>query len=130
MRITGLLIVAALALSGCDTPQPQVAATANVSSANAAGANSRGNPNGSGHIKFLGGDGSTLAKAVVITGARGEIDGVQSEYDWLAKFRPGWSPTNQALVHSGGRVYDRLNITKAGQKAEIWFDISGYFGRF
>lgn len=83
----------------------------------------------SAHIRYAGGDGSSLAKAIVIKGAHGESDGIQSEYDWIAVKLPGWKPVSQALLEDGGRYYDLLTLRKSGATREVYFDITGYFGR-
>ena len=61
--------------------------------------------------------------------ARGEMDGVPSEYDWLAANRPGWRATGQSLIANGSRMYDLLHIENGSQKADVYFDITEYFGK-
>src|SRR3954463_4660399 len=52
--------------------------------------------------------------AFKIGGARGEADGVASEYQGLALTHPGWSRDSQALLQGkNGRIYDLLFISKA-----------------
>lgn len=81
-------------------------------------------------ISYAGGDGSSLEKAILIKGAKGDSDGVQTEYDWLAKYMPGWHATEQALITKNGRAYDVLYVTKSGAKKAVYFDITEYFGKF
>lgn len=81
-------------------------------------------------IRYGGGDGSSLAKAVVIQGARGEADGVQSEYDWIAMNLPGWRPASQALLSDNKKTYDALTLRKGGESRIVYFDISAFFGKF
>lgn len=38
---------------------------------------------------YKGGDGSSQPKVIVIDGAHGEIDGIESEYLWLDQHSPG-----------------------------------------
>jgi len=64
-----------------------------------------------------------------VVGARGEIDGVRSEYQWLARARPGWHSDGQALIQDGNRLYDLLLISKGRQKQVICFDITAFFGK-
>jgi hypothetical protein len=64
-----------------------------------------------------------------ITGAKGEIDGVGSEYQWLAAQRPGWKRNKQALIQSGNKLYDLLYISKGRKKQVICFDITAFFGK-
>jgi len=73
-----------------------------------------------------------VAKAVEsfrITGARGEFEGVSSEYQWLATNRPGWKRTEQALLFKGNKAYDLLTIVKGRKKQVICFDITAFFGK-
>ncbi|MBN9362197.1 MULTISPECIES: hypothetical protein [unclassified Devosia] len=73
-----------------------------------------------------------VAKAVEsfrITGAKGELEGVRSEYQWLAANRPGWKRTEQALVFKDSKAYDLLTIVKGHKKQVICFDITGFFGK-
>lgn len=80
-------------------------------------------------ISYAGGDGSSIEKAVLIKGARGDADGVQTEYDWLAKYMPGWQPQAQALLMKNGRAYDALLVQKSDQTTTVYFDITEYLGK-
>lgn len=84
----------------------------------------------SAEITFSGGDGSTAATAIIIEGAAGSSDGVASEYDWIAKNRPGAEVLGQALVQDGDKVYDLLTLRVDGREEELYFDITGFFGNF
>ena len=64
-----------------------------------------------------------------ITGAKGELDGVRSEYQWLAAERPGWKRNEQALIQNGNKLYDLLYISKGRKKQVICFDITAFFGK-
>ena len=125
MRLLASLLVIVLALSACDAPQPQTVAGVTLP-----GSGRTGSASGSAGIQFLGGDGSSLDQALLIHGARGESDGIQSEYDWLAAHRPGWRAHAQSLVVRGNRQYDVLHIVKGSQTADLFFDITEYFGKF
>ena len=84
-------------------------------------------------ITYSGGDGSSLAQAVVIENAKGEGDGVAAEYAWLRDKFPGFKMEGQSIVTGGkdGKVYDSLNGTKAdGTKATFYFDITAFFGKY
>jgi len=81
-------------------------------------------------ITFKGGDGSSMEKAIVIVGAKNEIEGVNSEYAWLKKHHPKWKVGKQALISKKGKKYDILTcVLPNNQKKEVWFDISGFFGK-
>lgn len=64
-----------------------------------------------------------------IVGARGEMDGVASEYEWIRAERPGWKPKSQALIADARRQYDLLTIQKGRKKQVICFDITSFFGK-
>jgi len=64
-----------------------------------------------------------------IVGARGEMDGVASEYEWIRAERPGWKPKSQALIGDARRQYDLLTIQKGRKKQVICFDITSFFGK-
>jgi hypothetical protein len=81
-------------------------------------------------ITYSGGDGRTIATAIVIEGAGGSSDGVPAEYAWLAQNRPIAQVASQALVQEGGRFYDVLTLQSGSATEEIYFDITGFFGNF
>ena len=82
-------------------------------------------------IAFQGGDGSSIEKAIVIAGAHNESDGVASEYAWLSRHYAGYGMKKQALLQANGKSYDRLDFTTAhGEAKTVYFDISGFFGKF
>ena len=64
-----------------------------------------------------------------VVGARGESDGVLSEYLWLRQTRPGWGRDSQALMQKAGRLYDLLYISKGKARQVICFDITDFFGK-
>lgn len=80
-------------------------------------------------VLYAGGDGTSQITAVVILGAKGEDEGIASEYAWLAAHRPGAKVLRQALVQDPSRVYDVLTLAAGAESQEVWFDITGYFGR-
>ena len=83
-----------------------------------------------GGIVFAGGDGSSMDKAVLIKNAKGEVEGVAAEYQWLARTCPGYKLTRQAMLSQGGRSYDMIEFTDAqGQAKAIYFDITAFFGK-
>ena len=88
-----------------------------------------------GKIHFGGGDGSSMKNAVVILGAKGEGDGVASEYICLAAvYGPQngtWTLTSQSLLEDGGKSYDLMEVQlKSGKTTKVFFDITDYFGKF
>jgi hypothetical protein len=82
-------------------------------------------------VTYAGSDGSSLANAVVIQTELKGVAGVRSEYVWLSQRYPGYKRTRQALLHQGGKSYDRLDITTAdGRELSVYFDITAFFGKF
>lgn len=86
-------------------------------------------------IRFEGGDGSSVAQAIVIRGAKGESDGVAAEYKYLEMvYGPkgqGHDVRGQALLENGGRSFDKLDVDlKDGRSIAVFFDITDYFGKF
>jgi hypothetical protein len=78
-----------------------------------------------------GGDGSSLEKAIVIKGAKGEEDGVHAEYAYLSQHFPGAKPGQQSLQGGGkGKKYDGLEFTTgSGERKTLYFDITVFFGK-
>ncbi|HEU4719121.1 MAG TPA: hypothetical protein VFU15_14855 [Bacteroidia bacterium] len=75
-------------------------------------------------------DGSSFDNAVVIY-EKTEGKGVDAEYDWLKTHYPGYTVNRQSLVTHDGKPYDVLSITTAdGEKKDVYFDISNFFGKF
>ena len=85
---------------------------------------------GPGNITYGGGDGSSCEKAVIVQGAKGEMDGVGSEYAWLKQHYPGSKSQGQSLTECQGKPADKLHVLTAdGKEIEVYFDISQYFGK-
>ena len=87
-------------------------------------------PTPASNVRFAGGDGSTIEKAVVILGAT-EATGVHAEYEWLDSHYPGWKGEDQSLLNGAKKVYDVMNFTLPdGSKHTVFFDITDYFGKY
>ena len=80
-------------------------------------------------IGYSGGDGSTIKKAIVISGARSASEGAAAELEWIRIHLPG------ATVESQGRVtgpphYDVITVKLAtGTRMDLHFDITAFFGK-
>lgn len=78
-------------------------------------------------VRFSGGDGQTLKKAVVIVGASNVEEGLAAEQEWIRLHHP------DATVESRGRVvgpphYDVITVKLAsGSRLDLHFDISAFF---
>lgn len=108
--VVAMLMFCVMGAAIADTPPPPPAAT----------------------ITYGGGDGSSAEKAILIIGAKGEADGVDSEYRWIDVHFPGWKhDVSQGTLNPNHRVYDRLEFTDAsGNRHTIYFDITDYFGKY
>ncbi|WP_129588390.1 hypothetical protein [Solilutibacter silvestris] len=74
-------------------------------------------------------DGSSTGKAIIIN-AKNESEGVPMEYQWISARYPGFKRGGQSLLMSGGKSYDKIDITTAdGQKKSLYFDITSFFGK-
>ena len=80
-------------------------------------------------VTFAGGDGSSLEKAIVVK-APNEMFGVTAEYDYLAKYYPGYRRDAQRIEHHKGKPFDVLNVTTKDKKKRVfYFDITSFYGK-
>ena len=80
-------------------------------------------------IFYVGGDGSSFEKAIVIKGGNEET-GVHAEYAYLQRKYPGYRRGRQALLVKKKRAYDVLDFTTAaGAKKKVYFDITDFYGK-
>jgi len=83
-----------------------------------------------GAIKYEGGDGSSCKQAIAIVGAKGEQDGVASEYSFIEQHYPGAKLDQQSLIECNGAPADQMALETAdGKKVVLFFDISRFFGK-
>jgi hypothetical protein len=80
-------------------------------------------------IKYKGGDGRSLAEAVVIVGAKGSTDGVRAQGAWLQEHFPGNKPKYKALIHFGDTYFELITFRHKGKEVDIYFDISAFYGK-
>jgi hypothetical protein len=85
-----------------------------------------------GEISFLGGDGASVERAILVKGAAGEGDGVAAEYAWLRQHLPeGSRPLGQGLLNQGERAYDCITVALPdGRQQSFYFDITEFFGHY
>ncbi len=82
-------------------------------------------------IHYGGGNGLSMETAIVIQNAKGEDDGVRAEYHWISVHHPDWKTRGQALLQGGNGIYDKIVCVKPdGKTVDIFFDISGFFGKW
>ena len=80
-------------------------------------------------IGYRGGDGTDVARAVVILGAPNTFAGIGAEGAWTSRQHPGWRKKAQALLSNNGRMYDVITYETADGPRKIWFDITDFFGK-
>lgn len=73
--------------------------------------------------KIFGTSGTSFEDAII-------VNSVPEEYQWLREHYPGYKLIQQSLVFDEEKPYDILEFKTAdGRKKEIYFDISGFFGK-
>lgn len=85
-------------------------------------------------IRFEGGNGNTMATAVVIRGAQSELEGTYAAYAWLVnkygKKDEGWKLVSHSHEVFAGREIDtfKIQLPNAGERV-VFFDTSETFGK-
>lgn len=83
------------------------------------------------HVKFYGADGSSCQKAIVITQAANNSEGVAAEKAWVAWKYPGAKIKGQAVSGSKNKTFDTLELeTASGEAKMLCFDITDFFGQW
>lgn len=83
------------------------------------------------HVKFAGADGSSCQKAIVITKAANNREGVAAEKAWIAWKYPGAKIKGQAVSGAKNKTFDTLEIEAAsGEAKTLCFDITDFFGQW
>jgi len=81
-------------------------------------------------VTYLGGNGSSIEKAIVATGPKTDFEMTRAETDYLKAHFPDFKMTLQALLSDKGRSYDELDIQDVqGQRHEVYFDITATIGK-
>ena len=86
-------------------------------------------------IKLSGGNGETIADAVIILGAEDTLEGIQAEKKYISKAllriqNVDWELFGQQLIKKDGRHFDRLVIiVDSHQEKQFYFDISEFYGK-
>jgi hypothetical protein len=125
MKRLCLAAVILLAVAACSSTSPHGQA------AEAAQPAAPAMPAGMEHISYAGGDGADCSRAVVIRGAKNEMEGIRAENIWILWVYPGARKTGQSLVQRGGGPHDVIRfVTAGGEEGSMCFDISGFFGKW
>lgn len=86
-------------------------------------------------VTFEGGDGLSMEDAVVIVGARSEMEGIRAESDWISQNYgiedTDWIENAQYLIEGDSSYYDKLDVylVSSDETIEIWFNIDDFFGK-
>jgi tRNA A22 N-methylase len=116
-----LLLCTLVSISACSTSRTKVDGTKKDKSV--------------GEVIFLGGDGSSLVRAVIITNAKTSYQGIQAETVYLEKTHGirnlDWRMISQDLLEAKNKTYDVLTIEKVASKKEVkvYFDITSFYGK-
>lgn len=83
-------------------------------------------------IRFTGGNGLSMDKAIVIGGALTTDAGIAAERYWIKKFYPLRKVTLQSIQSSNEKppkMYDCFRLrTKRGNEIDLFFDVTSFFG--
>jgi len=87
-----------------------------------------------GSIVFEGGSGDTVEAAIVVRGARFDLDGTCAVFEWLTQkygqMGSDWKLLSQSHGKYGGRDIDTLKLQLAdGTPVTVFFDCTESFGR-
>jgi hypothetical protein len=85
-------------------------------------------------MTYKGGNGLDSKEAIIIVGAKDELEGIDGEYIWLEeKYGEqdfGWELIDQQSIDEGDKKYDILKIKFLnGEEREFWFDITDFYGK-
>ncbi|HSL88572.1 MAG TPA: hypothetical protein VK870_04685 [Ignavibacteriaceae bacterium] len=81
-------------------------------------------------VQYKGGSGTLKEQAIIIIGAENELEGVDAEYDYLDNNFGEYEFISQEFIGETEKQYDLLRIKLPdGTEREVWFDISGFYGR-
>jgi len=80
-------------------------------------------------IQFRGGNGSSKEKAVIIVGAESELGGVDAQFEYIEHKCGFFEIESQSFFDEGDRQFDCLKVIGVtGNKEELWFDVTDYYG--
>lgn len=87
-------------------------------------------------VVYNGGDGKTLANAIVITNAGNESNGIAAEYAFIGaiygdKF-VNWKPAGQSTITQNDKKFDLVTIELIQKKQTVsyYFDITDFYAKF
>ena len=72
----------------------------------------------------------TNKEAVIILGAKDEMEGVDAEYNWLDSHFGEYKFLSQEFIGEPDKQYDLLRIQLPdGTEKGVWFDITDFYGK-
>jgi hypothetical protein len=85
-------------------------------------------------MTYKGGNGLDSKEAIIIAGAKDELEGIDGEYIWLEeKYGEqdfSWELIDQQSIDEGDKKYNILKIKFLnGEEREFWFDITDFYGK-
>jgi hypothetical protein len=85
-------------------------------------------------MTYKGGNGLDSKEAIIIVGAKDELEGIDGEYIWLEeKYGEqdfSWELIDQQSIDEVDKKYDILKIKFLnGEEREFWFDITDFYGK-
>ncbi len=86
-------------------------------------------------VSFKGGNGTSQEEAIIIDGAEDTAEGVGAEYYYIDRLREATGLElklmKQSLIHDEEKHYDLMLLgLDNGEDFELWFDITGFYGKF
>ena len=86
------------------------------------------NSQGSSAINQTVADGKSFETAIVIEEKK-ETPGVHAEYQWIRDHYSNYKVSQQSLAYHNKKPYDVITIEfDSGDKRDVYFDISNFFG--
>ena len=80
-------------------------------------------------VKVSGGNGASIEDAIVISDCNNTI-GVEQEYIEVQKRFGNYKLIKQSLLNVEEKMYDFLELEINGEKVDLYFDITAFFGNW
>ena len=79
-------------------------------------------------VKVSGGNGTSIEDAIKISDCT-DMEGVDQEYLIMREVFGEFKMIQQSLLNIDDKMYDKLEIEVKGERMEIFFDITDFFGK-
>ena len=80
-------------------------------------------------VNISGGNGSSFENAIIISDCNNS-EGIEQEYIEVQKRFGNYKLIKQSLLDNEGKMYDLLELDIKGEKVELYFDITAFFGNW